>query len=93
MGFYFHFPVSSISIFSSAAFFLAKTHKIGYNLPKLMKLLTLKEVTFMTIYDISEKAGVSIATVSRVLNGSTSVSEKTRQKVLEVMSRYGYTGV
>ena len=24
----------------------------------------------MTIYDISEKAGVSIATVSRVLNGS-----------------------
>lgn len=25
----------------------------------------------MTIYDISEKAGVSIATVSRVLNGST----------------------
>ena len=29
----------------------------------------------MTIYDISEKAGVSIATVSRVLNGSNNVSE------------------
>ena len=27
----------------------------------------------MTIYDISEKAGVSIATVSRVLNGNTNV--------------------
>ena len=27
----------------------------------------------MTIYDISEKAGVSIATVSRVLNGSSNV--------------------
>ncbi len=45
----------------------------------------------MTIYDISEKAGVSIATVSRVLNGSQSVSEKTRQKVLDVMEQCGYT--
>ncbi len=45
----------------------------------------------MTIYDISEKAGVSIATVSRVLNGSVSVSEKTRKKVLDVISRYEYT--
>ena len=39
----------------------------------------------MTIYDISEKAGVSIATVSRVLNGSSSVSEKTRRKVLDII--------
>lgn len=45
----------------------------------------------MTIYDISEKAGVSIATVSRVLNGSNNVSEKTKRKVLDVMNRYGYT--
>ena len=45
----------------------------------------------MTIYDISEKAGVSIATVSRVLNGSSSVSEKTKQKVLDVISQYEYT--
>ena len=44
----------------------------------------------MTIYDISEKAGVSIATVSRVLNGS-SVSERTRQKVLDTIEQYGYT--
>jgi len=46
---------------------------------------------FMTIYDISEKAGVSIATVSRVLNGSNNVSEKTKRKVLDVMNQYGYT--
>lgn len=44
----------------------------------------------MTIYDISEKAGVSIATVSRVLNGSSNVSEKTRQKVLSVIEQYEY---
>lgn len=45
----------------------------------------------MTIYDISEKAGVSIATVSRVLNGNANVSEKTRKKVLDVINRYEYT--
>ena len=45
----------------------------------------------MTIYDISEKAGVSIATVSRVLNGSSLVSEKTRRKVMDAMEKYGYT--
>lgn len=45
----------------------------------------------MTIYDISEKAGVSIATVSRVLNGSGNVSEKTRKKVLDVINEYEYT--
>lgn len=45
----------------------------------------------MTIYDISKAAGVSIATVSRVLNGSSSVSEKTKQKVLDVIKQYEYT--
>ena len=45
----------------------------------------------MTIYDISQKAGVSIATVSRVLNGNTNVSAKTRQKVLDVIEKCGYS--
>ena len=45
----------------------------------------------MNIYDISKKAGVSIATVSRVLNGSGKVSERTRQKVLSVIEETGYT--
>ena len=37
-----------------------------------------------------QKCNVSIATVSRVLNGSTRVSEKTRAKVLQVMKEMGY---
>ncbi len=45
----------------------------------------------MNIYDVSKKAGVSIATVSRVLNGNPNVSEKTRAKVLSVMDELGYT--
>ena len=45
----------------------------------------------MTIYDISKQAGVSIATVSRVLNGSANVKPKTRKKVLDVIEQCGYT--
>lgn len=44
----------------------------------------------MNIYDISQKAGVSIATVSRVLNKSTKVSDKTKQKVLDVINEHNY---
>lgn len=45
----------------------------------------------MNIYDVSEKAHVSIATVSRVLNGNPNVSEKTKKRVLAVMDELGYT--
>ena len=45
----------------------------------------------MNIYDISEIAGVSIATVSRVINGNAKVSPKTRDKVLKTMDDWGYT--
>ncbi len=45
----------------------------------------------VTIYDISEKAGVSIATVSRVLNNSNNVSEATKKRVLDAIKETGYT--
>lgn len=45
----------------------------------------------MNIYDIAKLSGVSIATVSRVVNGSPRVSEKTKQKVLAVMEEAEYT--
>ncbi len=45
----------------------------------------------MTIYDISKKAGVSIATVSRVLNGNANVSPATRKKVNDIIEKYDYT--
>lgn len=45
----------------------------------------------MTIYDISRLAGVSTATVSRVLNGNPNVKPDTKQKVLDIMEQYGYT--
>ena len=44
----------------------------------------------MNIYDIAKLSGVSIATVSRVLNGSDRVSEQTKMKVESVMNENGY---
>jgi LacI family transcriptional regulator len=44
----------------------------------------------MNIYEIAQKAGVSIATVSRVLNNSPKVSEKTRARISEVIARENY---
>lgn len=44
----------------------------------------------MNIYDIAELAGVSIATVSRVLNDSPNVAEKTKLRVRGIMEEHGY---
>lgn len=44
----------------------------------------------MNIYDISKKSGVSIATVSRVLNNSPKVSSKTKARVLNVINETGF---
>ncbi len=43
-----------------------------------------------TIYEVSELAGVSSATVSRVINKNSNVTEKTRLKVLAAMEQLGY---
>jgi DNA-binding LacI/PurR family transcriptional regulator len=43
-----------------------------------------------TIYDVAEAAGVSIATVSRVLNTPQQVNETTRQRVLAQIDRLDF---
>jgi LacI family transcriptional regulator len=43
-----------------------------------------------TIYEVSELAGVSLATVSRVVNNSDKVAAKTREKVQAAMRELGY---
>lgn len=44
----------------------------------------------VTIYHIAERASVSIATVSRVLNKNPRVAPETRQRVLKVAAELGY---
>lgn len=43
-----------------------------------------------TIYDVAREAGVSMATVSRVVNGNPNVKPTTRKKVLEAIEKLGY---
>lgn len=45
----------------------------------------------VTIKDIAKKAGVSITTVSRALNGYDDVNETTRRKVTELAQKMGYS--
>lgn len=44
----------------------------------------------VTIKDVAKKAGVSISTVSRVINNSKPVSLEVRKKVLEAINDLGY---
>ncbi|MEH7226404.1 catabolite control protein A [Bacillus sp. JJ1566] len=44
----------------------------------------------VTIYDVAREANVSMATVSRVVNGNPNVKPTTRKKVQEAIDRLGY---
>lgn len=44
----------------------------------------------VTIYDVAREANVSMATVSRVVNGNPNVKPSTRRKVQEVIEELGY---
>ena len=45
----------------------------------------------ITIQDVARLAEVSTATVSRVMNGSDKVSDKTKNKVQEAIKKLNYT--
>jgi LacI family transcriptional regulator len=45
----------------------------------------------VTITDVAQAAGVSLRTVSRVINDSPKVNQETRAKIAEVIARLGFT--
>ncbi|WP_378954539.1 LacI family DNA-binding transcriptional regulator [Pelosinus sp. sgz500959] len=45
----------------------------------------------MNIYDIAREAGVSITTVSRVINNKENISDKTKLKVESILKKHNYT--
>ena len=49
------------------------------------------EKKMINIYDIAQMSGVSTATVSRVVNNSPKVTDKTKAKVLAAIEKAGYT--
>jgi LacI family transcriptional regulator len=52
--------------------------------------MTKQPPTKVTIVEVAEKAGVSLGTVSRVINNDVHVSPETRQRVLAVTRELGY---
>ena len=44
-----------------------------------------------TIADVAQAAGVSVSTVSRILNNKPDVAESTRRRVLQIIDALGYT--
>lgn len=45
----------------------------------------------VTIQDVAKTAGVSVSTVSRVLNGKADVASETQERILSVIDDLGYT--
>jgi LacI family transcriptional regulator len=45
----------------------------------------------VTIQDVAKTAGVSVSTVSRVLNGKTDVANDTQDRILSVIENLGFT--
>lgn len=72
-----------------------QTHAKNGILKESMFRITKKEILKMekqtiTIYDVAREAEVSMATVSRVVNGNTNVKPSTRAKVLKVIEELDY---
>jgi LacI family transcriptional regulator len=59
----------------------------GYSRRRIVWVVTPRP----TIKDVAERAGVSIATVSRALNDKSDVSGSTRERVREVAREVGYS--
>ena len=51
----------------------------------------MKKRKAVTISDIAQKAGVSISTVSHVLNNTATISAETKQRVLAAVNQLNYT--
>jgi LacI family transcriptional regulator len=49
-----------------------------------------RKLKAVTIRDVASKAGVSVTTVSRVINGKDDISEETTKKVLAIVQEMGY---
>src|SRR6266542_4482350 len=64
------------------------TEKYLFSDPNLMMRHKKRAVT---IQGVAKAAGVSVSTVSRVLNGKVDVASDTQDRVLDIIGKLGYT--
>jgi LacI family transcriptional regulator len=69
---------------------LSVTLPVSFSIRNLFSDMPTKKRT-VTIQDVAKKAGVSVSTVSRVLNGKADVAGETQEKILGVIRKLGYT--
>lgn len=50
----------------------------------------MKSKKSISIKEIAKLSGVSVATVSRVLNNNGRFSEETRKKVMDIVNKFNY---
>src|SRR5947199_8352775 len=56
-----------------------------------LKKIFMTNLNDVTIVDVAKAAGVSVSTVSRILNGKLDVAKTTREHVQQIISELGYT--
>lgn len=81
--------LTTISLYARRVYI--RNYKLSFK-GKISEQVIKKECVVMnvTIYDVAREASVSMATVSRVVNGNPNVKPSTRKKVLETIERLGY---
>ena len=55
-----------------------------------MQVQKTNESKTITIYDIAKEAGVSAATVSRVLTNNANVRREKKEKILQIIEKYNF---
>jgi LacI family transcriptional regulator len=65
---------------------------VAQPLAQTLAILPIQELSVVTMRDVAQLAGVSITTVSHVVNSTRSVAPETRAKVLDAIESTGYTG-
>ncbi len=87
--------MAAIFYAKNLAIIFRKLYNLIENVPgsvfkKCIRVINLDAESKITIKDIAKKAGVSVSTVSRVLNEKPDVNENTRAEVLRVIDDFNY---
>ncbi len=82
--------MSLLTIFSLKIPILSVKTNLNFLINPLYYVIAYRRGEKMNIREIAKEAGVSTATISRVLNDSANVAETTKKHVLDILKRYDF---